>query len=89
MTCIGRTLPAGVILAFCVATQCAAGPFEDGDAAYGRGDYATARDLWLPLAEGGDAKAQIMIGGMYADGAGVTQSYPNGAGLVSACRRTR
>ena len=34
-----------------------------------------SKRLWLPLAEGGDGNAQIMIGGMYADGSGVEQSY--------------
>jgi hypothetical protein len=34
--------------------------YEDGAAAYERGDYATARQLWLPLAEGGNADAQTI-----------------------------
>lgn len=34
--------------------------------AYQRGDYATARELWLPLAEAGDPEAQAWIGSLYA-----------------------
>jgi len=33
-----------------------------GAAAYNRADYATAMRLWLPLAEGGNADAQTMLG---------------------------
>src|SRR5215468_12315215 len=36
--------------------------YEDGAAAYNRADYATARRLWLPLAEAGNAEAQTMLG---------------------------
>src|SRR5258708_35749007 len=48
---------------------------EDGAAAYNRGDYATARRLWLPLAEGGNADAQTMLGIIYEGGHGVSQDY--------------
>jgi TPR repeat protein len=53
----------------------AAGPFEDGAAAYGRGDYATALRLWRPLAEQGNARAQFSLGLMYNEGKGVPQNY--------------
>ena len=49
------------------------GPYEDGFAAYERNDYATALKFWRPLAEQGDAEAQFSLGGMYADGRGVSQ----------------
>jgi TPR repeat protein len=52
-----------------------AGPYEDGDAAYKRGDYSTALRLWRPLAEQGHAKAQNNLGLIYADGLGVPQNY--------------
>ncbi len=47
-------------LVFLLATACSenAGPYENGLAAYQRGDYATALRLWRPLAERGDADAQ-------------------------------
>jgi hypothetical protein len=49
--------------------------FEEGVAAYTRGDYATALKKWRPLAEAGDATAQnnLNLGWMYAKGQGVPQ----------------
>jgi hypothetical protein len=47
--------------------------FEEGMAAYERGDYATALKKWRPLAEAGDATAQNNLGAMYANGQGVPQ----------------
>src|SRR5215468_364194 len=49
--------------------------YEDGAAAYNRADYATARRLWLPLAEAGNAEAQTMLGIIYEEGKGVSQDY--------------
>jgi hypothetical protein len=37
------------LLVLCFAGQIAAGPFEDADAAYRRGDYATALRLFLKV----------------------------------------
>jgi uncharacterized protein len=53
----------------------AAGPREDAGAAYKKGDYATALRLIRPLAEKGDADAQVNLGVMYANGRGVPQDY--------------
>ena len=50
-----------------------AGPMEDGQAAYDGGDYATARELWRPLAEQGVARAQNNLGVMYENAKGVPQ----------------
>jgi uncharacterized protein len=50
-----------------------AGPDEDGSAAYGRGDYATALRLFRPLADQGSTQAQYKIGLMYYSGEGVAQ----------------
>jgi TPR repeat protein len=47
--------------------------YEDGAAAYDRGDYAAARRLWLPLAEEGNADAQTMLGIIYEEAQGVPQ----------------
>ena len=44
---------------------------SQADAAYQRGDYATAIQLLEPLAEGGNASAQYTLGLMYAKGEGV------------------
>jgi len=49
-----------------------AGPFEDGQAAYQRYDYATALRFWRPLADHGDSNTQYKLGNMYAQGEGVT-----------------
>jgi hypothetical protein len=45
-----------------LAETAVAGPFEDGVAAYQRGDYATALRLLRPLAEHGNANAQFNLG---------------------------
>ena len=58
-----------------LAVPAHAGPFEDGLAAYNRGDYATALQVWRPLAEQGDARAQFNLSFMYEDGRGVSQNY--------------
>ncbi len=44
-------------------------------AAYQRGDYSTSIRELRPLAEQGDADAQISLGLMYDIGQGVTQDY--------------
>lgn len=48
--------------------------FDEGFAAYQRGDYVTAHKLFLSIQ--GHAKAQSMLGSMYHQGHGVAQSYP-------------
>ena len=48
---------------------------KDADAAYLRGDYATAFDLLKPLAEQGNPLAQHNLGLMYEEGRGVPQDY--------------
>src|SRR4030088_436098 len=58
-----------------VAGTAFAGPVEDAFAAYGRGDHATALRLVRPLANQGDAHAQIFLGTMYADGKALPQNY--------------
>jgi len=47
--------------------------FDEGLAAYDRGDYATALKEWRPLAEQGHAGAQNNLGAMYEDGRGVPE----------------
>jgi uncharacterized protein len=51
-----------------------AGPREDAQAAYNRGDYATALQLLMPLVAGGDAGAQTTIGWIAAHGNGAAQA---------------
>ena len=45
--------------------------FDDGVAAYDRGDYAAAFQAWRPLAEQGDVRAQYRLGRLYEAGEGV------------------
>ncbi|WP_027526405.1 sel1 repeat family protein [Bradyrhizobium sp. Ec3.3] len=51
-----------------------AGPWEDGMAAYNRGDYVPAIHVFRGMAKAGNAKAQAMLGAMYQRGQGVTKS---------------
>ncbi len=53
--------------------------FDEGDAAYHRGDYATALREFRSLAERGDTYAQFILGFMYTQGQGVTQDYAQAA----------
>ena len=55
-----------------------AGPWEDGMAAYSRGDYVPAMALFRPLARQGNARAQGLIGAMYRKGQGVAKSSAHG-----------
>ena len=64
-----------LVLSGAFVAPAAAGSFEDGLAAFKRGDYATAFQLWRPLAEQGHAIAQANVGVMYYEGRGVTQDY--------------
>ena len=49
--------------------------FGDGDAAYQRGDYATAYTVMHTLATQGNVLAQANLGLMYLKGHGAAQSY--------------
>jgi TPR repeat protein len=51
----------------------AAADFQQGCEAFDRGDYATAREAWAPLAEEGEAQAQFRLGCLYAFGQGVPE----------------
>lgn len=64
-------LLAGGVFALSLFGVAAAGPLEDGVAAYESKDYATAFRLFQPLAEQGDAVAQYQLGNMYVFGRGV------------------
>lgn len=45
----------------------------DGAAAYRAADYAKAYEIWQPLAENGNIRAQFHIGALYFEGRGVTK----------------
>ena len=51
-----------------------AGDLEDGIAAFEADEYDTARQLLMPLAKQGNAKAQYSIGWLYLHGHGVEKS---------------
>jgi TPR repeat protein len=51
-----------------------AGPWEDGMAAYNRGDYVPAIQVFRAMARQGNAEAQSLLGVMYRRGQGVTRS---------------
>lgn len=70
---------AAIILVLSFAAPLAAGPLEDADAAYARGDYAAALQFYRPLAEDGNYPAQFVLGTMYATGRGVPQNYVEAA----------
>jgi uncharacterized protein len=64
---------AALLLSWAVVS--CASDYEDGLAAYNGGDYKTALAMFTKAANNGDAKAQYMMAGMYADGLGVSQDY--------------
>ena len=61
--------------ALAVAGPVRAGPYEEAKATYDRGDYAAALQIWRPLAQAGDVKAQFWLGAMYDLGRGVPQDH--------------
>lgn len=56
-------------------TSVLAQDYDKGLAAAQSGDFATALKEWRPLAEQGNAEAQLNLGFMYSDGKGVPQDY--------------
>jgi TPR repeat protein len=60
-----KTFLAGGLLALALLSAGRAGPLEDGQAAFDRGDYETALRLWRPLADQLNSKAQTSLGLMY------------------------
>ncbi len=63
-----------LVLALC-CSGAYAGDYEDGRAAYTKGDRAEAVKLWKLSAENGNAEAQHNLGLLYHVGQGVTQNY--------------
>ncbi len=62
-----------------VVAPCAAvaGPYEDGKAAYDRGEYTVALELYRQAAESGIADAQLLLGFLYFNGETVGKDYAN------------
>jgi uncharacterized protein len=74
-----KRILAGLVLAVMLTGGAVAGPLEDAWAAYQRGGYATALQLWQPRAAQGVALAQNNLGLMYYNGQGVPQDYGEAA----------
>ena len=66
---------AGGVLALAPFGTATAGPLEDGQAAYQKGDYATALKIYRLLAEQGNASAKTALGVIYEHGQGVPQDF--------------
>jgi TPR repeat protein len=71
-----RNIAGGILLAAQLMGTVAAfaGPWEDGMAAYNRGDYVPAIRVFRTLAEQGNAKAQNVLGVMFRKGEGVPKN---------------
>jgi uncharacterized protein len=50
-----------------------AGPLEDANSAYNKGDFGIARSLYAELAVQGDRTAQFKLGEIYDEGMGVAK----------------
>jgi len=73
------SLLTGGLVPLLLVSSAFAGALEDCEAAYNRQDYAAAIQLCRPLAEQGDVRVQLSLGGMYYNGQGVQQDYPEAA----------
>ena len=67
--------PIAVVLSIVPLAVPAWADYKAGEDAYNRGDYATAVHEWRPLAEQGDASAQVNLGTLYVNGQGVSEDY--------------
>ena len=66
-----RLLVSAMLFGFiAVPFMASADPFDDGVSSFERGDYATALQIWRPLAAH-DPRAATNLGVMYAAGLGV------------------
>ena len=67
-----RFLQAFAVLAIALSLPALGDDFSDAIVAYQKGDYDTAHDLWAPLAEAGDARAQFNLALLYGNALGRT-----------------
>ena len=70
-----KEIAAGVVAAAALLEPAFAGAWEDGVAAYGRGDYAEAVRFMSVAAEAGDVAAEYNLGIAYASGTGTERDY--------------
>ena len=64
-----------VLMMYLIAAASVWADYQAGVEAYERGNYKTALQEWLPLAEGGNLNAQFQLGWMYDNGEGVPQDH--------------
>jgi len=76
---VGRCLAIAAVAWSTSMPAARAGAFEDGVAAYDQGQFGKAFELWLPLAQGGNAVAQFNLASLYEKGAGVAQDLKEAA----------
>ncbi len=69
-----RLLTIFLLLAFAASGPAFAAPLDDANAAFQRGDYATAEKILLPMAEAGNPYAQYRLGMVYAEAMGEMRS---------------
>jgi TPR repeat protein len=65
----------GAVITFMLMATTAAGPLDEGYAAYERLDWDSAAKHFRPLAEQGDAGAQAMLGHLYFLGLSPVKNY--------------
>jgi len=63
------------LMALLAITGTSVAGWDEGVAAYERGDYQNAFQHFKPLAEQGATSAQYKLGHMYSNGEGVPQDY--------------
>jgi TPR repeat protein len=81
-SCLKRTILVAVaasVLLFLMAGLVEAASFRQGVSAFNRQDYATASQIFIPLAEQGEPSAQTYLGFMFETGRGVPQNYTEAA----------
>jgi len=64
-----------------------AAPHDDAFKAYDAGDFEAAVNIWRPMAEDGDARAQYWIGKLYTRGAGVAKDFAQARKWIEAAAR--
>jgi TPR repeat protein len=72
---IFRACIVALITCSSLGASAVSGPFEDGLDAARRADYETVLRLWRPLADQGDAKAQVALARLYVQGRGVVRDH--------------
>ncbi|HLW78481.1 MAG TPA: tetratricopeptide repeat protein, partial [Terriglobia bacterium] len=65
----------GALAVLVVSAVAARADFKDGKRAYDQGDYSTALQELRPLAEQGNAEAQVLVALMYHQGRGVPRDF--------------